>query len=136
VFPDCSGVLFGVGYNLIENVAGCTLGGTRVGNVTGLDPDLGPLQGNGGGTLTRALLAGSPAINAGNPFDCIGPNGIVLDTDQRGFARKGRCDIGAFEFDSDGTPPRITIPQRTTTPTRTSRHLTSTRARSGRVPAR
>ena len=68
VHPDCSGLFFGVGYNLIEDVAGCTLGGSQVGYVTGLDPDLGPLQGNGGSTLTRALLAGSPAIDAGNPL--------------------------------------------------------------------
>jgi len=35
------------------------------------------------------LLAGSPAINAGN--NCP-------TTDQRGFARNGACDIGAYEF--------------------------------------
>lgn len=132
VFPDCSGVLFGVGYNLIENVAGCILSGTQVGNVTGLDPNLGPLQGNGGGTLTRELLGGSPAINAGNPLDCIGPNGIVLDTDQRGSARKGRCDIGAFEFDSDGTPTPADTATRTVTPTRT---VTRTRTSTARATA-
>lgn len=60
--------------------------------VTG-DPRLGPLRDNGGPTRTMALLAGSPAINAGLNFD--------LKTDQRGapFARVygGKVDIGAYE---------------------------------------
>lgn len=124
VHPDCSALLFGVGYNLIEDVAGCTLGGAQTGYVTGFDPDLGPLQGNGGSTLTRALLAGSPAIDAGNPLSCIGPNGVQLVTDQRGFSRNGRCDIGAFEFDSPGTP----TPPHTSTATAT-RTFTRTQTR-------
>jgi CSLREA domain-containing protein len=51
---------------------------------------------NGGLTRTHGLQAGSAAINAGNAATC-------LVTDQRGFARQGTCDIGAFEF--GGTPP-------------------------------
>lgn len=134
MFPDCSGLLFGVGYNLIENTDGCTLGGALAGYVTGLDPNLGPLQGNGGGTLTRALLAGSPAIDAGNPLRCIGPNGVTLDTDQRGFARNGRCDIGAFEFDSPGTPTPTTTATRTATATAT-RTATATGTRTATARA-
>ena len=53
------------------------------------DPQLGPLQNNGGVTETYALLAGSPAIDAGDT--CLG-------TDQRGQTRGTLCDIGAFEF--------------------------------------
>ena len=87
--PDCSGDFFGVGYNLIENVDGCNFIGTQVGDVTGLDPALGPLQDNGGPTLTRALQAGSPAIDAGNPSGCVGPNGVPLIADQRGALRNG-----------------------------------------------
>jgi len=55
-----------------------------------IDPQLSPLQDNGGGFLTHALLAGSPAINSG----------VTLDsptTDQRGFLRDGQIDVGAFE---------------------------------------
>ena len=55
------------------------------------DPRLGDLTNNGGPTNTRALLAGSPAINAGgDPFP---------STDQRGVARpQGFAnDIGAVE---------------------------------------
>lgn len=63
------------------------------------DLRLGPLARNGGLTETHALLAGSPAINNGNPsrpggeFNCI-------PFDQRLLPRPfgGRCDIGAFEF--------------------------------------
>ena len=49
------------------------------------------LAANGGPTLTHALLAGSPAINAGIPNLCP-------TNDQRGAARIGVCDSGAFEF--------------------------------------
>jgi len=49
------------------------------------------LADNGGPTLTHALLAGSIAINAGDPQYCT-------RTDQRGVQRMGRCDAGAFEF--------------------------------------
>jgi hypothetical protein len=58
---------------------------------------LAPLANNGGPTQTHALVAGSPAINAGNPSFTSPP-----DFDQRGvgFDRVsgGRTDIGAFEF--------------------------------------
>ncbi len=36
------------------------------GNIVGANPNLGPLQNNGGSTDTFALLAGSPAIDSGN----------------------------------------------------------------------
>lgn len=56
-------------------------------------PLLGPLADNGGPTMTRALLSGSPAIDAGNAGTCSA-------IDQRGTPRSGQgagCDIGAFE---------------------------------------
>jgi predicted outer membrane repeat protein len=58
------------------------------------DPLLGPLAQNGGPTATRALLPGSPAIDAGDATTCA-----TLATDQRGAARPqgAACDIGAFE---------------------------------------
>jgi hypothetical protein len=88
-------------YNLIGDGTGMSglRNGVR-GNLVGsayapIDPLLGPLQDNGGPTQTMALLAGSPAIDAGDP-NYTGPP----FTDQRGFARvyNGRIDIGAFEF--------------------------------------
>jgi beta-glucanase (GH16 family) len=54
------------------------------------DAGTGGLADNGGPTLTHALLAGSPAINAGDPAACPA-------TDQRGAARPAACDIGAYE---------------------------------------
>jgi hypothetical protein len=64
------------------------------GDTIGGDPMLGPLADNGGPTQTHALLAGSPAIDAGS-------NVASLDTDQRGgdFVRVfgPAADIGAFE---------------------------------------
>jgi CSLREA domain-containing protein len=66
---------------------------------------LGPLQNNGGTTPTIGLLAGSPAIDAGDNAKAIDPLGDPLFTDQRGFLRYigwpvATIDIGAFEFGS------------------------------------
>jgi hypothetical protein len=97
--PDCSGTLNSKGYNLLQNKAGCKLVGITTGNIIGKDPLLGPLQLNPpGNTQTRALLTGSPAINAGNPAPKDGKGNDCLPTDQRGVARTHRCDIGAYEY--------------------------------------
>jgi len=66
----------------------------------GIDPLLDVLANNGGPTLTHALKAGSPAINAGN-------NVAGLTTDQRGFQRVagGTADVGAYEFGAVIAPP-------------------------------
>ncbi len=58
------------------------------------DALLGPLADNGGPTLTYALLAGSPAIDAANDPACPA-------TDQRGVVRPqgAGCDIGSFELE-------------------------------------
>jgi len=94
---DCSGTLNSLGYNLIKTTTGCNIGGDTTGNLMGVDPLLGPLQDNGGPTFMRALLSGSPAINAGDPVGCADQLGVLLLTDQRGWPRAGRCDIGAYE---------------------------------------
>lgn len=124
--PDCSGTLSSGGYNLIANVAGCTIGGDISGNQLGVDPLLGPLQNNGGSTLTHALLEGSPALDGGNPGGCHDHDGALLASDQRGSDRPGAgsalCDIGAYE---EGAPPPPTAtptgtPGVTPTPTPTT----------------
>ncbi|MCL4262184.1 MAG: right-handed parallel beta-helix repeat-containing protein [Anaerolineae bacterium] len=56
---------------------------------TAANPLLGSLGNYGGPTETIPLLAGSPAINAAANCPL---------TDQRGFARNGPCDMGAYEY--------------------------------------
>jgi CSLREA domain-containing protein len=88
--PDCGGAaLTSQRHNLIGDLTGCTFVAMR-GDKTKINPRLGPLANNGGSTLTRALLAGSPAIKAGG-------GGGGVPTDQRGVPRRGP-DIGAYEF--------------------------------------
>jgi hypothetical protein len=96
------GVVISHGHNLSSDNCGGFLTGT--GDWANTDPMLGPLQNNGGPTLTHALLPGSPAIDAGDPNFTPPPS-----YDQRGpgFDRvvNGRIDIGSFEVqDSRPTP--------------------------------
>ena len=74
----------------------------------GPDPLLGPLAYNGGTTRTHALLAGSPAINAGS-------NPLALTTDQRGagFPRVvgGATDMGAYESGHGGAVRQFRVPE-------------------------
>jgi hypothetical protein len=77
------------GYNL-DSGNTCLLSAS--GDITDTDPLLdSALADNGGSIPTLALLAGSPAINAGTNTGCPA-------TDQRGFPRVGTCDIGAYEY--------------------------------------
>ncbi len=81
--------------NLIEDsLNACGLTDGVNGNIIGQDPALGALANNGGFTKTQALLAGSPAIDAGTNTGCPA-------TDQRGFHRpaNGICDVGAVEYE-------------------------------------
>jgi CSLREA domain-containing protein len=102
VLDDCKGTLTSEDYNLILNTTGCTIGGAAAHNKIGVNAQLGTLQNNGGSTATHALLAGSPAIDAGNPNGCKDNNNAALTTDQRGYARPAgaACDIGAYEYGS------------------------------------
>ena len=92
---ECDGTINSIGSNLMT-MADCTVSGSApiIGN-----PNLGPLKNNGGPTQTHALLAGSPAIDAGNTGGCRDEFGVLLTTDQRGINRPASgCDIGAFEL--------------------------------------
>jgi hypothetical protein len=83
--------------NLIGTVAEGLTNGVNGNQVGVADPGLGPLTNNGGPTQTHALLAGSPALNAGN--NAQAPS--FTSFDQRGapFLRviDSTVDIGAFE---------------------------------------
>jgi predicted outer membrane repeat protein len=75
------------------NIAG---GGNILGSPSHvINAMLGPLQNNGGPTMTMALLAGSPAIGHAD-------NALAPATDQRGVTRRDLpgelADIGAFEL--------------------------------------
>ncbi len=59
-------------------------------NLIGGDAKLGPLQNNGGTTQTMALLAGSPALDAGTATGAPA-------TDQRGVHRTGGINLGAYQ---------------------------------------
>lgn len=63
------------------------------GNQVGVtNPLLGPLGDYGGPTRTAPLLPGSPALNAGTSA-----GDDIPASDQRGIARVGAVDVGAFE---------------------------------------
>ena len=91
---NASGTIASLGYNMSSDAGGGVL--TTAGDQINANLKLGPLQDNGGPTLTHALLPDSPAINAGNPAFTPPPN-----YDQRGpgFPRVlgSRIDIGSFE---------------------------------------
>jgi hypothetical protein len=98
---DCAGTIISLDYNLIEHIpSGCNVIGATTHNKSGTFPIVvdTSLQDNGGATPTLALPPGSAAINGGDPTGCKDENGNPLTSDQRGFARVGTCDIGAFEF--------------------------------------
>ncbi len=99
-----AGVSSASAYNLVgvDNTGSLTYG--TDGNLVGVtNPGLASrLANNGGPTQTIALLAGSPAIDAGNNALAVDPTtSQPLTTDQRGagYPRivNGTVDIGAFE---------------------------------------
>jgi len=98
-----TGVL-NVDFSLIGDTAGSgIIVSTGTGNILNQIADLAPLANNGGPTETHALLAGSPAIDAGDPGIVFNP----AEFDQRGApfvrlfddpAASGTgVDIGAYE---------------------------------------
>ncbi|MEM8946951.1 MAG: choice-of-anchor Q domain-containing protein [Planctomycetota bacterium] len=106
---DGPAAIFMVSHSIISDVAGMTAAqlaeltagvGTMLGDSTAggaIDPRLDPLTDNGGPTETHLPLAGSPAIDAGDPSVVFDP----AEFDQRGvgFARvfDARLDIGSSE---------------------------------------
>ena len=97
-----SGTVSSGGHNIDLESSGNTCGfdqPTDQVNVSADDLKLGPLQDNGGPTMTHALGEGSVAIDQIPAVDCVDADGVPLTTDQRGEPRPGgtMCDVGAFE---------------------------------------
>jgi hypothetical protein len=97
--PDIHGAVSSLGHNIIGNSTDNS--GWVASDLQNADPDLGPLQDNGGPTETMALGCGS-----GNPAVDAGDNSGATAADQRGEDRvvPGDCDataiidIGAYEL--------------------------------------
>jgi hypothetical protein len=99
---NCAGIgtFTSLGHNLSGD-ASCSTGGA--GDRVNIPVHLGPLQDNGGPTLTHGLRGDSPALDAGDGPSCPA-------TDQRGVARPidgdgdgtAACDAGSFE-----APPNV-----------------------------
>jgi CSLREA domain-containing protein len=89
---DAKGIWVDLGGNLSADES-CELNAADMGR----ELKLGELGMHGGLTPTVPLLEGSPAID-------FGVSGCPT-TDQRGYARVGGCDSGAFQF--DGVAPKI-----------------------------
>ncbi|MCA9985163.1 MAG: hypothetical protein KDE59_12740, partial [Anaerolineales bacterium] len=92
--PDCAspaGIGLSLGGNLIRDLTDCGL--TTIGSdLSGIDPELGPLVNVQNHNRVHLPLPGSPILNTGTG---------CLATDQRGATRE-RCDRGAVEL----TPPQ------------------------------
>ncbi len=109
--PDCyntsAGKFVSMGHNLIGNNSGCaftTDPSDQVGtSASPINPLVGTLADNGGPTLTLTLLEGSPALSGGDPATCA-------PADQRGAARNGTCDIGAYESGVTAPPADAALP--------------------------
>ncbi len=97
-----SGVFASQGFNLSDDWGTLTPTATDL-TRTVIALKLGTLADNGGPTQTHALLAGSAAIDSGDPT-------LLAGTDQRGASRPqgARADIGAFEYDVT-TPTLLSI---------------------------
>jgi hypothetical protein len=98
VYDDCFGTLTAYGEDLLGEASPCTINQVGAADVLNSLSLIGPLQANLGPTLTRALLAGSNAIDTGS--GCTDDNSQLLATDQRGRPRVVglACDVGAFEY--------------------------------------
>jgi hypothetical protein len=114
--PDFSGGLTG-NFTLLENTSGASLSGAY--DITGADPQLGPLQNNGGYTPTLKPAASSPVVDQGYSYAYYDQRGFDrhVDNPNRANAVSGpyaAVDIGSVELTiaegPQATPPASTPP--------------------------
>lgn len=100
---------FILSYTLVEE-AGAAVIDNVIGNVFGVDPQLGPLQDNGGAHLTQKPAIAGPAYNSGDPAFVAPPS-----TDARGMTRVfgGRIDMGAVEVEASPVEGTISVTSET-----------------------
>ena len=102
---NCAFEISSLGHNLSSD-ASCIGSLVELTDLNNVDPLLDPegLKANGGPTLTVALLADSPAIDAVPESACTDGEGNPVTTDQRGIQRPSGsgCDIGAYEAQGGG----------------------------------
>ena len=113
VAANCNGTVTSEGRN-VEDGNGCGLA-VGMGDLVNTDPLLASLAANGGPTETRALGAGSPAIDLVPSAEC------TQATDQRGVSRPAGagCDAGAYEY-APPAPVNTSKPEIDGEPTRGS----------------
>ena len=96
MFSDPAVPIISQDYNHVENTAGAVFT-PSANDVTGTDPQLGPLANNGGPTMTHLPGATSPVLNtiAGGTSEC----GTTIMVDQRGLPRPvgAGCEKGSVE---------------------------------------
>lgn len=112
--PDCLGALVSAGYNVLEETAECDVVVDQW-DVTGQNPGLAPLAGNGGQAPTHALLPDSPARDVSGtcgPSDQRGlpapVYGFLVPTRTTHLFDRSRsapaCDAGAVEGRAEAVP--------------------------------
>lgn len=109
--PNGGGTINSLGYNLIEDTTGFTITGTTTSNITGVDPMLNVLANYGGPTNTHQLMAGSPAIDAGDTanFPATDQRGVMRPVDGNTGNLVPQPDIGAFEASFVPTAANVTV---------------------------
>ena len=96
IYKGASSVFTSNGNNLIGDTSNGSAITYRGSDIRSVPPLLAPLGYYGGSTPTHQLLPNSPALDAGTTTGSP-------TTDQRGQARNGNVDIGAFELQSGET---------------------------------